>query len=199
MKKNKSHSVSTVIINGITEATPILLLLSFFLCLAYVGIMQKDYYFSLFQDINTEKSMFIGFLIAIGIGIARMSSLFGSVKLYSDNRIGPALFLISISLMITVFEHYEAHAMGDFYASNNPIAREGYVLLYKASVWFTLPLELAIAFIYRSVTDEEQEAETDQQDNNTPHHIPHNQDTQETPNGYPIPSTNGQAHPVGNL
>lgn len=135
------------IVKGITGASPILLILAFFTCLIYVGIMQQGYYSGLFEIPLPSMFLFMSIFVPFGIGVARMASLFGSVYLFTKERIWSAAWLLGISLAITWFEHNEAVPMATYYAKSSMESRDGFELLYKASVWFTLPLEIAIAFV----------------------------------------------------
>lgn len=163
----KNNKLSEQIVSGLTEASPILLLLAFFACLIYVGVLQQEYYAALFQTSMPGKAGFVGWFVAIGVGLSRMAGMFSSVALYRLGKLGQALLLLFISISIAFFEHFEAVPMAAYYAEDNNVSKDAFQLLYQASVWFTIPIELAIAFVYSATTSVKEEVDEDSNKVNT--------------------------------
>lgn len=182
--------LSDKIVKGITDATPILILAGFFLCLIFVGVMQHEYYQAIFLEITPGKALFMGIFIPLSFGILRMSTLFGAAYLFGKERLGNAAFLFLISVGIAYFEHVESGPMSIYFAEIAQGDSQAYQLLYLAAIWITIPIEIAIALIFSSNSKQsEPESKTEApkpmlQPTNVKASVP-------TPHQPPIPILNG--------
>ena len=149
-------------VQQLTAFAPAALLLALLICFIYVGVMQHEFYFAQFKDVATSKATFIAIFIPVAIQTIRASTLLSSANAFSNNKFWSGTFIFLMSVGVAYFEHFEANSMATYWAATTGNDPEAYRLLLRFTIWITIPLEMALAFIYGAEakkTEAEEKAE----------------------------------------
>ena len=119
-----------------------------------------SFYFAQFKDVAVSKAAFIAIFIPIAIQTIRASTLLSSANAFSNGKLWSGAFIFLMSVGVAYFEHFEANSMAEYWAATTGNDAEAYRLLLRFTIWITIPLEMALAFIYGSDAQKETE-ETD--------------------------------------
>jgi len=137
-------------VQQLTNFAPAALLLALLICFIYVGVMQHEFYFAQFKDVATSKATFIAIFIPVAIQTIRASTLLSSANAFSNGKFWSGAFIFLMSVGVAYFEHFEANSMAMYWSASTGNDPEAYRLLLRFTIWITIPLEMALAFIYGS-------------------------------------------------
>jgi len=136
---------------GLTDASPMLIIICFIFSLICLGVVKYNYQISIFEVINPNLSIWIALLFAVVVQVGRMAFGFVGVRDLVKGRWVIGSLGICASIGITVFEHIEVGRMVEFWGN------ESLRLPFQFLVWVALIFELRLIMTMSGKNNEEEE------------------------------------------
>lgn len=111
IKKPKTKLGANSVRDGLTNSSPMLIILCFICCLVLLGIIKFNYQTVLFNVVDPTVSFWVALLFSIVVQVGRMAFGFVGVRDLARGKWVIGILGICASIAITVFEHTEVTRM----------------------------------------------------------------------------------------
>lgn len=133
------------LVNWLTENSALILIVGAGMSFLLTGMIQVKYYIDLFSaNLPGELNLTMGILLAIFFQGIRCATLSSTAKLFSVNQRGRGVFILLISLAVTVYCSYEAGQVAYLWESSRPEIAGHIRLVLLCLVWSGWTLELVL-------------------------------------------------------
>jgi len=153
IKKSKTKLGAESIRVGLTDASPMLIIICFIFSLLLLGIIKYNYQLALFNIVNPSVSFWVAILFAVVVQVGRMAFGFVGVRDLARRNWVIGILGISASIAITFFEHTEVNRMVEHWGNDH--LRIPLIFL----VWITLVFELRLIMTMSGSNESEKEYE----------------------------------------
>lgn len=138
-----------VLIQELTDYAPLALFIAMLSAFLFMGVLQNQFYHTVFSASLPELAIFLGLGSAIIMQVCRMASGLTSAFHFKNGAFFKGILALAFSVALSWMEHTEAAHMAKMWA-NDDLSADAYLLILRFVIWTALALEFSLAITVRS-------------------------------------------------